>query len=96
MAASLEKSDLRSFAEEVGRRLSRHRRSRGLSQAQLGKLSGHSLQQIHKYEIGASAVRASSLWMLARALHVDVSDLYPRKVDAAADGPVQRSSADKG
>lgn len=60
----------------VGLSIRQRRKSRGLSQAQLGELTGVSFQQVQKYERGANRVSASMLWKIARALHCEIADLF--------------------
>jgi transcriptional regulator with XRE-family HTH domain len=60
----------------VGLSIRQRRKSRGLSQAQLGEALGVSFQQIQKYERGANRVSASMLWKVARALHCEIADLF--------------------
>ena len=60
---------------EIGARLRNIRNLRGLTQAELGHVLGVSLQQVHKYECGASRISTSALILLARALDVPLCAL---------------------
>ena len=59
----------------VGKQIARRRRELRLSLAELSANCGVSLQQIHKYETGQSAVSVAMLVKLARCLKVRPSDL---------------------
>jgi len=61
---------------EIGRRLSARRRELRLSLAQLSEKCDVSLQQIHKYETGASVISAPMLWRLSRCLDVPVGYFF--------------------
>jgi transcriptional regulator with XRE-family HTH domain len=61
----------------VGHRLREIRRSKNISQAQLGMAVDVSFQQVQKYERGANRVSASVLVKLARHLDVSAADLLP-------------------
>lgn len=54
----------------VGKRIGARRRQLQLSLAQMSERCGVSLQQIHKYETGQSAVSTPMLVKLARCLDV--------------------------
>lgn len=60
----------------VGANLKRLRRSRKVSQIDLGDAIGMSFKQIRKYEAGENRISASVLFFLAIALDVDVEDFY--------------------
>lgn len=57
----------------VAARLSRRRRELDLSLAEVARACGVSLQQVHRYEVGANVVSAGMLWRLARCLDVPVA-----------------------
>ena len=59
----------------VGKQIAQRRRELGLSLAQLSADCGVSLQQIHKYETGASAISVAMLVKIARCLKVRPSEL---------------------
>lgn len=54
----------------IGKRLAARRRELRLSLAQVSQRCGVSLQQIHKYETGQTALSAPMLVQLARCLDV--------------------------
>lgn len=60
----------------VGKRIAARRRELGLSLAQMSDRCGVTLQQIHKYETGQSAVSAPMLVKLARCLGVKASYFF--------------------
>jgi transcriptional regulator with XRE-family HTH domain len=64
----------------IGHQIGRRRRELRLPLAQLSVGCGVSLQQVHKYETGQSAVSAAMLVQLARCLDVPV-DYFFRSVD---------------
>jgi transcriptional regulator with XRE-family HTH domain len=57
----------------VAARLSQRRRDLRLSLAEVASRCGVSLQQVHRYEIGANVISATMLWRLARCLDVPVA-----------------------
>ncbi len=61
---------------QLGAALRQLRLARGLSQTELGKSLGLSLQQIQKYESGSNRMAASTLYRAAEILGVDVGAFY--------------------
>lgn len=61
---------------EIGRRLRSRREMLGLTQTELGDRCGVSPQQCHKYETGASSMRAPRLIAFAGALGVPLSYFF--------------------
>jgi transcriptional regulator with XRE-family HTH domain len=72
----------------VGLRLRTLRKSKGMSQEQLGKALGITFQQIQKYERGTNRISASMLVKSARTLEVSASSLLPDENDPAPKSPV--------
>ncbi len=66
----------------IGENLAIHRRSRGLSQSDLGKPLGISYQQIQKYERGLNRISASRLFLCAKLLNVNFLDMFPHSNSA--------------
>lgn len=60
----------------VGARMRLLRKSRGISQSKLAEGLGLTFQQVQKYERGANRVSASVLVKAARALDVQIGDLF--------------------
>jgi transcriptional regulator with XRE-family HTH domain len=60
----------------IGRRLRRRRRLRGLTQQNVSKELGLKFQQIQKYECAANRVSAARLFRLAVALQVPVQYFF--------------------
>lgn len=60
----------------IGKRLAIRRRELCLSLAELSKTCGVSLQQVHRYEIGANTMSAPMLWSLSRCLGVPVEYFF--------------------
>ena len=60
----------------LGKRLKKRRLSCGLTQQDLAKKVGVTVQQIHKYEKGIDRLSASRLLMLARFLSIPVTFFY--------------------
>ncbi len=79
---------------EVGLNLRAARKSRGLSQADVGEALGVTFQQVQKYERGANRVSASMLVKAARFLGVRAADLLPPDESAQASEAVLRRLAD--
>ncbi len=48
----------------------------GITQQQIGKTLGVSFQQVQKYENGTNRISAGRLYILARALGVEVEDFF--------------------
>ena len=71
----------------VGLRLRTLRKSRGMSQEQLGRALGITFQQIQKYERGANRISASMLVKAARHLGVSPNSLLPDERDPAPASP---------
>ncbi len=44
----------------------------GMTQQQLGDMIGLKLQQIHRYETGATRINASRMWEIAAAMEVPI------------------------
>ena len=65
-----------SFDLHIGRRLRWRRRALNLTQAALGERLGVRLQQIQKYECAENRISAARLWLLARALDVEVDYFF--------------------
>ena len=65
----------------VGSRIRTFRKSRGMSQAQLGEKLGVTFQQVQKYENGMNRVGASRLQMMSTALGVPVGHFFTDKVE---------------
>ena len=63
-------------AAHVAKQLSRRRSELGLSLAEVASRCGVSLQQIHRYEIGANTVSVAMLWRLSKCLGVGVQYFF--------------------
>lgn len=74
--------------EAVGKEIARRRRALRLSLARLAGQCGVSLQQIHKYETGQSAISVAMLVKLARCLQVRPSELLAT-VDDRVESPAE-------
>ena len=64
---------------EVGLALRRLRKTRALSQSDLGAAIGITFQQIQKYERGTNRVSCSMLVKMARVLKVRTQDILPQE-----------------
>lgn len=62
--------------DHVGKRLRRRRKELGLTQQELAATLRISYQQIQKYETGGNRISAGKLYILAKALNVDVNFFY--------------------
>ena len=84
--------DFASVDRYVGARAAAFRNEVGLTQSQVGKAIGVTFQQLQKYESGANRISASRLACLAQVLNRQVSDFFPKDVDAlgqvAAPAPI--------
>lgn len=60
----------------IAKKLRQFRLAYGLSQDQLGELSGLSFQQIQKYEKGQNRISASKLFEFSQLLERSVSDFF--------------------
>lgn len=61
-----------SIDDHIGRRIRELRIERKLSQQALGERLGVSFQQVQKYEKGANRISASRLYLVSKALGVDL------------------------
>ena len=66
----------------VGERTRQRRLELGMTQTELGRALGLTLQQVQKYERGINRVSSSRLFDLSRALHVSVSYFFEGLPDA--------------
>jgi transcriptional regulator with XRE-family HTH domain len=64
-----------SFPVRLGRRLSDFRDKRGLSQTQLADMAGIGRAHLSQIENGAVAARIDTLYALAEALEITLSEL---------------------
>lgn len=69
-------TDFSAIDRHVGGRIKLRRLEIGYSQQDLAKRLGVSYQQVQKYEKGSNGVRASSLWVTAKALKAPVPYFY--------------------
>ena len=60
----------------VGKRIKELRLLREMTQRELGEQIGVRFQQVQKYETGINRVSASRLFVIAKALHVGVEELF--------------------
>jgi transcriptional regulator with XRE-family HTH domain len=68
----------------VGAAIRRRRRAVEITLHELAQFCGVSFQQVQKYESGASAISAATLWNLACALRVPISYFYETDPSAEA------------
>ncbi len=92
------KPKLSAVDARIGKRWRVLRRSRGMSQADLGSALGVSYQQIQKYETGRSSMRVATLLQCAQLFGVPPASLYERNprtkpATAAADRKFDRYAA---
>ena len=59
-------------ASHVARQLRQRRAELGLSLAQVSERCGVSLQQVHRYEIGANTLSVGMLWQLSKCLNTTI------------------------
>ena len=79
------------FAKEVGKRISAHRKQQGLSQGELGKLVNCSQQMIGDYESGRRRIPAYNLASIADALGLSAATL----LDGAEQSKSKRGPSSK-
>ncbi|CAA7624946.1 helix-turn-helix domain-containing protein [Magnetospirillum sp. SS-4] len=77
----------------VGDRLRHRRQQLGMTQTELGRAIGLTLQQVQKYERGVNRVSCSRLFDLSKALHVSVSYFFDGLPDAVVDDGAAAESA---
>lgn len=85
MDTAVESSTLRgSLALQVGARIKKLRKLRGLTQEQLGALCGTTPQTVHRFEVGTMTV--SLLWVsrICKALGIEPYELF-------AEGPLEQA-----
>jgi transcriptional regulator with XRE-family HTH domain len=61
---------------EIGRRIKRFRKHKGLSQERLAELIGVSFQQVQKYESGVNRLNTDKLQAIAHTLSVPVASFF--------------------
>lgn len=71
---------------EMGRNLQRHRLSRGLTQAASAELCGLDLKYYQDVEYGRRPVTTRTLYRVANAMEIDVSELVPSSSPPARRG----------
>jgi len=62
--------------EIIGKNIRLARKTKGISQAELGEALGISFQQIQKYERGANRISASKLHMMSRLLKIPLESFF--------------------
>lgn len=67
------------LAEFVGEKIKYYRKSKNLTQKQLGQKIGKSDNTISNYEKGIAAPSQDALFSLAAALDIKVDDLFPKR-----------------
>jgi transcriptional regulator with XRE-family HTH domain len=78
----------------VGERTRLRRLELGMTQTELGRAVGLTLQQIQKYERGINRVSSSRLFDLSRALHVSVSYFFDGLTDGYICPPANMPTCD--
>lgn len=68
------------LTQRFGRLLAAHRRQSGMRQSQLAEAADLSLHMVAKLETGAAAPSFASMERLARALRVDVAQLFTHEL----------------
>ena len=83
MEATVQKADVRNSRTRrhdadhyIAARIRERRMMLGLTQQDLAEMVGTTYQQMHKYEKGINRISAGRLYVLARALGVDVGYFY--------------------
>jgi transcriptional regulator with XRE-family HTH domain len=76
----------------VGCRIRERRHELGMTQAELGRLSGVQFQQIQKYENGLNRVSSSRIWMIAKALGTPVGYFFEGFLDGYDPGTAREGS----
>ncbi|WP_423815989.1 helix-turn-helix transcriptional regulator [Roseomonas fluvialis] len=69
----------RDFDKDVGKALSRVRRSRRMTQRLLGRYIGVAPQTVHKMEKGEIRISAGQLYLAAQALASPIKSFFPRQ-----------------
>ncbi|WP_287994236.1 helix-turn-helix domain-containing protein [Acidiphilium sp.] len=62
---------------QVSEKIRALRIGQGLTLSDLGAALGISHQQLQKYETGTNRLSAGMIWAVARALNVNIEDLFP-------------------
>lgn len=77
----------RAFFEDLGTRIAKLRKDRGLTQTQLGESLGVSQQQVVSFEKGRRKVPVSALPKLSKALGVPIEELVGIETRPGKRGP---------
>lgn len=67
------------FGAGVGEAIRRRRHESGLSMEKLAKKIGCTWQQLYKYERGQNRITVDRLYLIARALGVEVGSFFPEE-----------------
>lgn len=73
------------FDQELGSRLRRCRRAKGVTQAELARSLGVARTSITNIEAGRQPLSAWLLWRIARLLDAEIRQLLPDPVESASD-----------
>ena len=65
----------------ISRKLRINRIFSGISQAELGNLTGVTSQQIQKYENGINRIHASRLYEISQILNISIADFFEDYID---------------
>ncbi|PSL01242.1 helix-turn-helix domain-containing protein [Cecembia rubra] len=68
--------DLIEFRVKLGNRIKEIRKSKGLTQPQLGSLINKDYQDISRLENGKVNPSAFYIWQISKALKIDIEDIY--------------------
>jgi transcriptional regulator with XRE-family HTH domain len=77
------------ITRRIGANLKALRKTRGLSQGELGAALGITFQQIEKYEHGTNRISTAAAVALARALEIDLLRLFAGCDDGITEKPFQ-------
>ncbi len=80
----------RAFFKNLGQRIARLRKERGLTQVQLAEILGVSQQHMQSFEKGRRRVPVSALPILSKTLGVPVEELIGMKTHESKRGPTPK------
>ena len=78
------------FFKKLGKKITKLRNDRGLTQVQLAEILGISQQQMQSFEVGRRRVPVSALPRLSKALGVSVEELVGTAKEPSKRGPTPK------
>ena len=78
------------FFQQIGQKIAKHRKTRGLTQVQLAEMLGCSQQRVVSLEKGRRRVPVTDLPTLSKSLGISIEDLIGVEAEPAKRGPTPK------